>query len=151
MKGNILEAVVGAVVLVAASFSVLFAYFSGGEKIKDGYVLVARFDDVGGISVGSDVKLNGIKIGVVKGLIIDEEYQARAELLLKDTLQIPTDSSASITTDGLMGNRFIALSVGFSQDKLKPGSEIESTNSSINLEKLIYKFAVGMKDESTEK
>ena len=151
MKGNILEAVIGAVVLVVASFFIYFAYVSSGEKIKEGYILTARFDDVSGLSVGSDIKLNGIKVGIVKNLSIDDNYQAKAELLIKATIKIPVDSSVSVTTDGLMGNKFIAISAGFSQEKFKPGNEVELTRSSVNLEKLIDKFALGGDNKSEEK
>lgn len=150
MKGNILEAVIGAVVLIVASFFIYFAYMSSGEKIKEGYVLIARFDDVSGLSSGSDVKLNGIKVGIIKNLTLDENYQARVELLLKDTVKIPADSSVSVTTDGLMGNKFVAISAGFSSEKLKPGDEIELTRSSINLEKLIDKFAINGTAQETK-
>ena len=150
MKGNILEAVIGAVVLIVASFFIYFAYMSSGEKIKEGYVLIARFDDVSGLSSGSDVKLNGIKVGIIKNLTLDENYQARVELLLKDTVKIPADSYVSVTTDGLMGNKFVAISAGFSSEKLKPGDEIELTRSSINLEKLIDKFAINGTAQETK-
>jgi phospholipid/cholesterol/gamma-HCH transport system substrate-binding protein len=143
MKGNIMEAVIGAVVLVIASFFMYFAYTTSGEKITDGYELVARFDDVGGLSQGADIKLNGIKIGVVKHMKIDENYQAQVDLLLKTDVKIPRDSSASVATDGLMGNKFIAISVGFEKEMLNPGEEIELTKSSVNLEKLIDRFFVG--------
>jgi phospholipid/cholesterol/gamma-HCH transport system substrate-binding protein len=143
MKGNILEAVIGAVVLIVASFFVYFAYVSSGEKIKDGYTLIARFDDASGISPGSDVKLNGIKIGIVKKLTLDDNYQAQVVLLLEDGRTIPNDSSAAITTDGIMGNKFIAITAGYSKEKFVPGDEIESTRSSVNLEKLIDSFALG--------
>lgn len=143
MKGNLLEAVIGAVVLVVAGFFIYFAYVSSGEKIKEGYVVSARFDDVSGLVAGADVKLNGIKVGIVKSLNLDENYQAKAELLIKQGVNIPTDSSVSVTTDGIMGNKFAAISVGFSSDALKPGDEIEMTRSSVNLEKLIDRFALG--------
>ena len=143
MKGNILESVIGAVVLVVAVFFIYFAYVSSGEKIKEGYVITARFDDVSGLAAGADVKLNGIKVGIVKSLNLDENYQAKVELLLKDTVQIPTDSSVAVTTDGIMGNKFVAISAGFSEEKLKPNEEVELTRSSVNLEKLIDKFAIG--------
>jgi phospholipid/cholesterol/gamma-HCH transport system substrate-binding protein len=142
MKGNILEAVIGAAVLVVAAMFLYFAYMTKDEDISDGYVLIARFDDVGGLSVGSDIKLNGIKVGVIKSLTIDENYQARVELLLKDEIRIPNDSSASVTTEGLMGNKFVALSAGFSEQKFKEGDEIEATRSSMNLEQLIDKFVL---------
>lgn len=148
MKGNVLESVIGAVVLVIAVFCVYFAYASSGEKIKGGYVLTARFDDVSGLTNGSDVKLNGIKVGIVKNLKLDDNYQAKVELLIRDEIKIPTDSSVSVTTDGLMGNKFIAISTGFSDEKLKPNEEIEITRSAVNLEKLIDKFAVGGNSKS---
>jgi phospholipid/cholesterol/gamma-HCH transport system substrate-binding protein len=143
MKGNILEAVIGAVVLIIAGFFMFFAYTTSGEKINDGYSLVAYFDNVGGLVAGADVKINGIKIGIVKSLTIDENYQARAELRMKDSISVPVDTVASVTTDGLMGNKFVALSPGFDKTMLKNGEEIESTRSAVNLENLIDKFIVG--------
>ncbi|MBQ2175789.1 MAG: outer membrane lipid asymmetry maintenance protein MlaD [Alphaproteobacteria bacterium] len=148
MKGNVLESVIGAVVLVIAAFCVYFAYTSSGEKIKGGYILTARFDDVSGLTNGSDVKLNGIKVGIVRSLKLDDNYQAKVELLLRDEIKIPSDSSVSVTTDGLMGNKFVAISTGFSDKKLKPNEEIEITRSAVNLEKLIDKFAVGSNPKS---
>ena len=148
MKGNLLESLIGAVVLAVAGFFIYFAYETSGEKIKGGYVLVARFDDVSGLTNGSDVKLNGIKVGIVKNLKLDENYQAKAELLLRDKIKIPVDSSVSVTTDGIMGNKFVAITTGFSEEVLKPNDEIEITRSSINLEKLIDKFATGSGDKS---
>ena len=149
MKGNVLESVIGAVVLVVAVLFVYFAYVSGGEKIKEGYVLTARFDDVSGLARGADIKLNGIKVGIVKSLSLDKDYQAKVELLLRDGVRIPVDSSVAISTDGIMGNKYIAISAGFSEEKLKSNEEIEFTRSAVNLEKLIDKFAVGgdKKDE----
>lgn len=143
MKGNVLEAIIGAVVLVIAGFFVYFAFSSSGEKISHGYVLCAKFQNVGGLAVGADVKINGIKIGIVKSLSIDENYQAKAELLIKDGIKVPQDTSAAIATDGIMGNKFISLDTGFSDDMLPANSEIESTKSAVNLEDLIDKFIVG--------
>jgi phospholipid/cholesterol/gamma-HCH transport system substrate-binding protein len=143
MKGNILEAVIGAVVLIIAGFFMFFAYTTSGEKINNGYVLLAYFDNVGGLTVGADVKVNGIKVGIVRSLSIDENYQARAELLIKNSISIPVDTTASVTTDGIMGNKFIALYPGFDKAMLKGGEEIESTRSAINLENLVDKFLIG--------
>lgn len=148
VKGNVLEAAIGAVVLVVASFFVYFAYVSSGEKIKDGYVVTARFEDASGLSSGSDVKLNGIKIGVVRSLKLGENYQAVTELLIKEGIKIPRDSSAVITTDGIMGNKYISVSAGFEHEALSEGEEIEITKSSVNLENLIDRFVAGDKDIS---
>ena len=151
MRGNILESVIGAVVLVVAIFFIYFAYVSSGEKIKEGYVITARFDDVSGLAAGADVKLNGIKVGIVKNLKLDENYQAKVELLIKDGITIPVDSSVAVSTDGIMGNKFVSVSAGFSEEKLKPNDEVELTRSSVNLEKLIDKFALGGNSKSEGK
>lgn len=129
--------------LVIAGFFVYFAFSSSGEKINHGYILVARFNNVGGLAVGADIKINGIKVGIVKSLAIDENYQAKAELLMKDNIKVPSDTTAAVSTDGIMGNKFISLDTGFSEETLGAGSEIESTRSAVNLESLIDKFIVG--------
>ena len=144
MKGNFLEAIIGAVVLVVSAFFIYFACISSGEKIKDGYVLIARFEDATGLASGADVKLNGIKIGIVKSLSLNKDYSVKAELLIQNKYKIPMDSSASISTEGIMGNKFVSISVGYSDNEYKPGSEIEDTKSSINLEKLIDKVIAGI-------
>jgi phospholipid/cholesterol/gamma-HCH transport system substrate-binding protein len=140
MKGNVLESIIGAIVLSIASFFIYFAYVSSGEKIKDGYTVTARFEDVSGLSSGSDVKLNGIKIGAVRSLRLGDNYQAIAEIVIKDDIKIPRDSSAAITTDGIMGNKFVAISAGFDEGVLSQGDEIEITSSSVNFEGLLNKF-----------
>ena len=143
MKTNVLEVVIGAVVIVAASFFLYFAYITSGEKIKDGYTLIARFEDVSGLTEGADVKINGIKVGIVKKLELDEDYSAKAELTIKNNYQIPDDSSLSISTDGIMGNKFISISIGYSDKYFEPEMEIEDTKSSLNLEKLLDKIITG--------
>ena len=140
MKGNFLEAIIGSVVLVVSAFFIYFAVIASGEKIKDGYVLTARFEDVTGLSSGADVKLNGIKIGIVKSLTLDKDYSAKVEMTIKSQYKIPSDSSVSVSTDGIMGNKFIAISVGYADEKYTPGSEVEDTKSAMNLEKLVDKF-----------
>jgi phospholipid/cholesterol/gamma-HCH transport system substrate-binding protein len=142
MKGNVLEAVIGFVVLLISAFFIYFAYTTSGEKINHGYTLVAKFDDVGGLVTGANVKINGIKVGVVQSLYIDKNYQAVATMLLKREVHVPADTAAAITTDGLMGNKFIALKTGFSEETLKEGAEIQSTVSAMNLEDLVDKFVV---------
>ena len=143
MKTNVLEVVIGAVVIVAASFFLYFAYVTSGEKIKDGYTLIARFEDVSGLTEGADVKINGIKVGIVKKLMLDEDYSAKVELTIKNEYQIPDDSALSISTDGIMGNKFISISIGYSDKYYEPEAEVDDTKSSLNLEKLVDKVITG--------
>ena len=143
MKGNFLEAVIGFAVLVVSAFFIYLAYEASGEKIKDGYVLTARFEDVSGLTSGSDVKINGIKVGIVKKLSLEDDYSAKVELLIQNKYKVPADSSVAISTDGIMGNKFVSISVGYSKDNMKQGDEVEDTKSSLNLEKLVDKFIAG--------
>lgn len=143
MKGNFLEAVIGFAVLVVSAFFIYLAYEASGEKIKDGYILTARFEDVSGLTSGSDVKINGIKVGIVKKLSLEDDYSAKVELLIQNKYKVPADSSVAISTDGIMGNKFVSISVGYSKDNMKQGDEVEDTKSSLNLEKLVDKFIAG--------
>lgn len=147
MSGNIIEAVIGGVVLVIASFFVFFAYTTSGEKIDNGYTLTARFDDVSGITPGSDIKMNGIKIGIVKSLVIDKDYLASSQMLIKREIKIPSDSTFAITTDGIIGSKFIAVDPGTSEAYFKDMDEVGNTRSSINLEGLLNKFLFSTKKD----
>ena len=151
MKTNILEVVIGEVVIIAVSFFLYFAYVTSGEKIKDGYTLIAKFEDVSGLTEGADVKINGIKVGIVKKLGLDEDYSARAELTIKNEYQIPDDSSLSISTDGIMGNKFISILTGYSDKYFEPNAEVEDTKSSLNLEKLLDKVVAGFISKPSNK
>lgn len=150
MKSNFLEAIIGFIVLIVSALFIYFAYVSSGEKIKDGYILYAKFEDVTGLSSGADVKLNGIKVGIVKSLTLDHDYAAKAVLLIQNKYKIPEDSALSISTDGIMGNKFVAISVGFSNNHYTAGSEVEETKSSLNLEKLVDKFVANIGQNKQE-
>ena len=143
MRGNILEAVVGAVVLLVAAFFLYFAYTANGEKINNGYELVANFDNIGGLVVGADVKISGVKVGIVAQIAVDKDYTARVVLLIKDNIKIPTDSAACISTDGLIGNKFVSIDIGVEDDKMTQGDRFDITKSAVNLEDLVDKIVGG--------
>lgn len=143
MRGNILEAAVGAIVLFVAAFFLYFAYTSNGEKINDGYTVVANFDNVGSLVTGADVKISGVKVGIVKSISVDSDYTACVTLLLKSNIRIPVDSAACIATDGLIGNKFVSISIGGESDTMKNGDKFDVTKSAVNLEDLIDKIVGG--------
>ena len=143
MRGNILEAVVGAIVLFIAAFFLYFAYTLNGEKIDDGYELITNFNNVGGLVVGADVKISGVKVGIVKSISVDKDYTARVILLMKPNIKIPVDSVARIATSGLIGNNFIAINVGVEEMIMQNGDKFDITESAINLEDLINKIVGG--------
>lgn len=141
MQRNMLETVLGAVVLLVAAIFVMIAYRGGEVQVEDGYAIGAKFDNISGISVGSDVRIGGIKVGVVTGLDLDEEtYQAKATMNIRYSTKIPEDTSASVMSSGLLGDKFVQLTPGAMDEMLTNGGEIEYTQSSVSLEELIGKY-----------
>nr|WP_310522788.1 outer membrane lipid asymmetry maintenance protein MlaD [Polymorphobacter sp.] len=141
-KDNIVEALVGLIVVLVAIGFVVFAYgrTQAGAR-ADGYVLKARFPNVTGVSPGTDVRLSGIKVGRVMAQSLDPvSYQAVMELGIDKALQLPIDSSAAITTEGILGGTYVALTPGGETVMLKPGEEIVETSGATDLMALIGGF-----------
>ena len=141
-KDNIVEALVGLIVVIVAIGFVVLAYGrtqAGGGA--DGYILKARFTNVSGVSAGTDVRMAGIRIGKVTGQSLDPtSYQAVLDLSIDKALKLPVDSSAAITTEGILGGTFIALTPGGETVTLKPGEEIVETSGATDLMALIGGF-----------
>lgn len=142
MSRNVIETVMGAVVLVIAGSFLVTAYEGRNiNKVNDGYHVKAEFEDATGISVGSDVRMGGVKIGVVDSMELDTKlYQAQVGMTIRSAIPLPIDSTAAIVGDGLLGSKFISLAPGAEEDMLKEGGIIEYTQSSVSLEELIGKF-----------
>lgn len=149
---SIIESLIGALVIAVAASFVFIAYKSGNVTSASGYNVSAKFNDIGGLNIGSDVRISGIKVGTVTSQMIDQSdglYQANIVLNIDNSIQIPTDTSAAIVSDGLLGNKYIALEPGGSEEFFKDGDRIKRTQSSISLEALIGKFMFGgAEDES---
>ncbi len=147
MANNIVEALIGTMVLILAGFFLAYAYSTADlGHGANGYQLKARFDRVDGLVVGSDVRMSGIKIGTVSSQRLDTDtFMAEVTLSIDSEIAIPDDSSAKITTDGLLGDTYISLEAGGSFDTLEDGGEIEYTQGSIDLMGLIGQaiFSVG--------
>jgi len=136
------DLVVGLFVL--AGFAAL-AYLSiqiGGMAYTGpgGLRVYASFEEVGGLRPRAPVAIAGVKVGQVSEIRLDEDLRARVLLDLDPSLELPIDSSARIVTSGLLGDQFITLEPGAEEDMLKPGDEIDFTESAISLESLIGKF-----------
>lgn len=160
MGNKTFEVIMGALVLVVAAAFMIFAYQSGNLKSVEGYPLKAKFSTVAGVSVGTDVRIGGIKVGVVSDLGLDSQtYQAVVTLQVKDGIKVPADSSVAVVSDGLLGNKYIKLEPGADDKMLAANGFIPYTQSSVNLEELIGKMAFGgvdsksngKKDESEKK
>ena len=152
MKTNFFEAFVGAIVIVIAAIFLVYTFTTANIRSIDGYKLFAEFDRVDGLSVGSDVRMSGIKIGTVLELKLNPEtYGALISMELSDDIKLPIDSSAQIISDGFLGSKFLALIPGSDIEYIDAGGKIEFTQSPIILENLLgqFLFGLGNKDDSS--
>jgi phospholipid/cholesterol/gamma-HCH transport system substrate-binding protein len=141
MARNLLETLLGAIVLIVAIVFLVFAYSSSQLRETNGYELLARFDRIDGLKLGSDVRISGIKIGSVVDQVLDPQtYRAAVRFTVRDDVELPTDSSAAIVSDGLLGGKYLALVPGGDDLMLGPGDEVTLTQSAINLEDLVGRF-----------
>ena len=135
------EVAAGAAVLLVAAGFLFYAVANTGRGKLGGYTLHAAFDNVGGISSGADVRIAGLKVGSVTGLVIDpKSYQAVATFTVQSDIKLSADSSAVIATGGLLGGNFISLAPGGDDKMLADGGAITVTQSAVNLEDLLGKF-----------
>ncbi len=159
MGSHMLETVMGAVVLAVAGFFLYFAYEGSNVKSVDGYAITADFTNITGIGIGSDIRIGGIKVGVVESLELNKKtYAAVAHLRIQEGVKLPKDSSAAVQSAGLLGEKFIAIEPGGEDAELQEGDAITFTQASVSLEEMIGKFVFssggvdGQKDvESEEK
>lgn len=152
MQNNFVETLIGAIVIVIAGVFLFYGYSHSGMRSEAGYKVTAEFNRVDGLATGSDVRLSGIKIGTVVSQSIDpKNYKAVVTMNLATDVKVPDDSSAKITSEGLLGSNYIALMPGGSEDFLADGSQIDFTQGSIDLMGLIGQAvfsATGAKGDS---
>jgi phospholipid/cholesterol/gamma-HCH transport system substrate-binding protein len=145
MGGKLLETLIGAIVLVVAVGFLMFVYSSTQVGTVAGYEIVAKFDRVDGLGVGSDVRVGGIKVGTVTDQFIEPEtFLAVVRMSVDPALHMPSDSSAAIVSNGLLGEKYLALTPGAEDDVLGGGGEIRFTQSSVNIESLISQLVFGL-------
>src|SRR2546426_1467425 len=102
--------------------------------------LFADFDEIGGLKPRAQVVIAGVKVGQVTSITLDESYRARVRLDVDAGLKLPIDTSASIMTAGLLGDRYVSLQVGGDDKLLQPGEQITMTESAVVLERVIGKL-----------
>ena len=148
MAENPTEVVAGAAVLAAALVFVFYASQSTGLSGTAGtYDLKASFRSVEGITLGSDVRMAGVKVGTITALDLNPKtYFADATVSVQKNLLLPDDSAILISSEGLLGGNFIELVPGGSETNLEPGAEIEDTQGSVSLISLLMKFVTGKSD-----
>ena len=132
------ETIMGVVVLALVAIFCYFAYSVSDLQVVKGYNINATFLKVGGLNVGSDVRINGIKIGTVVSQKLDEEdYTAKVVMSVASNIKLPKDSVASIVSDGLMGEKFIKIDPGHDKETLNDGDKLENTKDFKTIEDLV--------------
>lgn len=109
----------------------------------EGYILQASFSSVSGLRSGAEVDIAGVRVGRVKNIRLNENYQAVVELQMDSNVKLTDDVIASVKTSGLIGDKYISLEPGGSGDPLKNGDEITDTESAVDIESLISKYVFG--------
>ena len=146
MQRNMLEIVMGAVVLLAAAGFIALVYETADMKGADGYEISAEFGSTGGLVVGDDVRISGIKVGQITRQQLDPvTFVARISMAIDPAIKLPADSSARITAASLLGGNVLELLPGAALDNLKDGAVIYNTRDPISLTDLLGKavFASG--------
>ncbi|NHO31910.1 outer membrane lipid asymmetry maintenance protein MlaD [Acetobacter fallax] len=145
------ELIAGFVVIALLLAMLALAILGTGRKSDQGYPLTAGFSHIDGLDVGSDVRLAGITIGHVVSETVDPKtFQANVIFTVRPDVQLPVDTGAIITSDSLLGGKYIALSPGGDTHMLKAGSTVTETQGSISLEQLLSKFIFSVTDTLTQ-
>ena len=139
MQRNVLETVMGAVVLLAAAAFLYIIYGASGVKeTSGGFHLGMRLDQGGSITPGTDVRAAGVKVGtVVKQEFDPKDFQAVITRVVFKSVQLPTDSSANVDQDGLLGNSFVAVQLGGDDTMMKDGDPFKHATGALSLSRLI--------------
>lgn len=146
MKKGTIEIFVGLFMLVGFAALGYLALQLGEVRWLTGgntYLLKAEFDNVSGIKKGASVQVAGVVIGSVEAIELGPENFAVLVMRLQNQVQVPVDSIASVKSQGIIGDKYIQISLGGDGELLKEGEVVTETESAIDIESLISKFAFG--------
>ncbi len=148
MRRSLLETITGAAVLLAAAAFVFFAYSTADLGRGGGYEVTAEFDNIGGLAVGDDVRMSGIRIGTVSGQHLDlDTFAALVTFSIDPSVRLPTDSSVKIASESLLGGKYAQVTPGAEDDTIPPGGRFRFAQSSVSIEDLIGRFIFGGADD----
>jgi len=146
MKQSTLESTVGLFILIGFGALVYLALQLGEVPfLRQGttYVITAEFDNVAGIKKGASVQVAGVTVGEVAAIALSDNEAALLSLRINNTVKVPKDSIASVKSQGIIGDKYIQLNLGGDEELFKAGDMIVETESSVDIESLISKFAFG--------
>ncbi len=143
MKNNIVETLMGAIILVVAGSFLYFAFSHANVSTNGGKSYIVKFDKVDGLSVGGDVKISGIKVGSITDQYLDKNtFFAVVKISIDPSIVLSDSTFAKITSEGLLGGNYLVLDPGDDADEiLEDGDEITNTQGAVDFLGLLDKFA----------
>lgn len=149
MRENPIEVIAGGVVLLCAAGALVYGLQATGASARgEGYPLTANFSSAEGITVGSDVRLAGIKVGRVDSLSLNPDtYRAEMVIAVQDGVLVPDDSSLAVSSEGLLGGNFMEIVPGGSFEYFEPGEAFTDVQSSVSLLTLLLRYVGGGNEE----
>ncbi len=151
MKRNVIETVLGAVVLLVAALFLFYSYKTANVKSVRGYEVTAEFSGIGGLQVGDEVQISGVKVGTVMAVKLNpDNYLAAVVMSIDNSVRLPTDTAALISSESLLGGRYLALEPGAEEEVIPTGGRIQFTQAPQNLEQLLGQFIFSMQDDGQQ-
>jgi phospholipid/cholesterol/gamma-HCH transport system substrate-binding protein len=145
MQKNLVETILGAVVLLVAGGFLAFFYKTTDIHPSTGYTITAVFSTINGLDTGSAVKISGVKVGQVLGFSLDpKNYRAIVSMNINDDVKLPKDTAAVIASSGLLDGKFMSLQPGSDDQMLQVGDQINFTQSTPGLEELLGQVIFSM-------
>ena len=139
----------GAVVLLVAVAFIVFAFRTSGLTANGGFRITAEFNDASGLDIGTDVRVAGVKVGTVVGQQLDpKNFRATIAMDIGEGIALPTDSSARILPDGLLGGNYVEIQIGGEEAVLEEGGRISLTQDAINVVELISRIVLQAAENS---
>ena len=151
MTRSMIETLLGAAVLAVAGYFLFFSYTTANVGSPDGYQVYADFAGIGGLKSGDSVQISGVKVGRVAAVeLAPDTYLARVHIDLNSQLKLPSDTAALISSESLLGGRYLSLEPGAEEDVIKPGGRIQYTQAPQNLEQLLGQFIFSMQGDKKD-
>ena len=149
MRDQIAETLVGAIVLAVAAVFLTYSLTAAQRGVGGGYPLRAQFGSASGLATGADVRLSGVKVGSVSAIRLDPvSYNAIVDFTVSRGVEIPTDSSAKLTNEGLLGGVFLEIEPGADEAYLAAGDEISYGQGAIDVIRLLSEFVTGNRNDN---
>ena len=137
-----LEYVLGLLILIISTISIF--YYSSKLNLfnkVDTLQINSSFFDIGNINVGNDVKINGVKVGEITSIFLDQEnYMAIITSSIEESIKIPNDSIFKISNNGFIGSPYLEIELGISEESFKNNDYTTKNVDAISLEEIINNF-----------